>query len=386
MDIARQLTDQFKLALTKYQIVTIIGPRQSGKTTLAKKVCENYSYINLENPETRFIAKNDPKSIFNKYKKNLIIDEIQLAPELLSYIQVIVDKELLDGMFVITGSHQLALHEAISQSLAGRTAILELLPLSITELKSAGIKQNVDELMLNGCYPRIYRKNLNPTQTYKDYVKTYIERDIRRIINIKDLITFQRFMKLCASRTGCELNISNLSNEVGVSGHTIKNWLSALQASYIVSLVPPYFENFGKQVVKTPKLYFTDVGLAVYLLEIESTQQLNRDPLRGHLFETLVYTELAKSRYNQGREPNLYYYRDAKKNEVDLIYKKGSALIPIEIKSSQTLQKRHFNGLNYFRKLAQNRCDQTYLVYAGDQNIDFDNHKVINYTSVGEIL
>lgn len=386
MNFSRKISNQFRQLLGQYPIVTVVGPRQSGKTTLATLNCNDYDYINLEDPETRLIAHEDPKALFSKYPERVIIDEIQLVPELLSYLQVIVDKEQKDGMFVITGSHQLALHESITQSLAGRTAILELLPLSMAELQSENIHQTTDELMLKGCYPRIYKKGLNPTQAYRDYVKTYIERDVRKMINLKDLVSFQRFMKLCASRTGCELNMSSLANDVGVSNHTIKHWLSILQASYLIHLVMPYFENFGKQVVKMPKLYFTDVGLATYLLEIESIAQLNRDPLRGQLFETLIYTELVKARYNQGREPNLYYYRDSKKNEVDLIYKQGSALVPIEVKSSQTIQKRHFKGLDYFRALVQNRCSLSYLVYAGDQDIVFGDNHVLNYLNSAAIV
>ncbi len=386
MEFERDISIKFKELLLKYPIVTLVGPRQSGKTTLAKKLCQDYDYINLEDPETRLIAHEDPRALLSQYPERLIIDEIQLVPELLSYLQVIVDDQQKEGMFVITGSHQLALHEAITQSLAGRTAILELLPLSLRELQGANITQTVDELMLKGCYPRIYKKSLDPTQAYRDYVKTYLERDVRKMVNLKDVTTFQRFMKLCAARTGCELNMNSLANEVGVSNHTIKQWISILRASYLINLVMPYFENFGKQVVKTPKLFFTDVGLVTYLLEIESIKQLSRDPLRGNLFETLIYTELAKTRYNQGREPNLYYYRDNKKNEVDLIYKRGSELIPIEIKSSQTLQKRFFKGLDYFRQLTQERCGDGYLLYAGEQAVKVGSNCVVNYLDSASVL
>lgn len=386
MNIKRTLSLKFKALLEQYSIVSLLGPRQSGKTTLALSLCKGYRYINLEDPELRFLAKTDPKAILSDYQSGMIIDEIQLVPELLSYLQVIVDREQKPGLFVITGSHQLALHEKITQSLAGRTAILELLPLSLAELQSANIVQSTDQLMLKGCYPRIYRDKLDPTQVYKDYVKTYLERDVRQMVNIKDLLVFQRFMKLCASRTACELNINSLANEVGISNHTIKHWISILQVSYLVQLVPPYFENFGKQLVKSPKLYFTDVGLAVYLLEIESEAQLSRDPLRGHLFETLVYTELAKARYNQAREPNLYFYRDSKKNEVDLIYKHGASLVPIEIKSSKTLQSRHFKGIEYFKNLVGDRANVGFLINDGDQEVKIEDIQVLNYVNAAKFF
>lgn len=370
----------------QYPVVTITGPRQAGKTTLARSLFKNYPYINLEEPDIRELVKRDPRAILNKYPTHLIIDEVQRVPELLSYIQAIVDEVGQEGMYILTGSHQLELHEALAQSLAGRTAILELLPLSLAELKTAGFALSTNELLLSGGYPRIYNKGIKPTQVYRDYIKTYLERDVRRMINLKDLTTFQRFMKLCAARTGCILNLNSLGNEVGVSHHTIKHWISILQASYLITFVPPYFENFGKQIIKSPKLYFTDVGLVCYLLEIETISQIDRDPLRGNLFETMVVTELLKTRLNQGRDPHLYYYRDSQKNEVDIIYKLGSLLIPIEIKSAQTIAKSFFKNLNYFKKLVGSRCGSSYLIYAGDQEFQIEEAKILNYQNTGKII
>jgi len=378
--------DQKCLALIKqYPVLTITGPRQSGKTTLVRELFPDYAYINLEDPQLRELAARDPVSIFNQSDK-LIIDEIQNVPELLSHIQVIVDEKQKEGMFILTGSHQVALHEALSQSLAGRTAILELLPLSMNELANEGFELSANELLLTGCYPRIYQKQLNPTKMYADYVKTYLERDVRQMINIKDQIIFQRFLKLCAARTGHILNMNTLANDIGVSNHTIKHWLSILQASFLIKLIPPFYENFGKQVTKSPKLYFADVGLACYLLEIESVSQVDRDPLRGHLFETLVVNELIKTRLNQAREPNLYFYRDSQKNEVDIIYKKGAELIPIEIKSSQTINRDFFKGLDYFRKIVGDRCGDGYLVYAGPKKISLEREVVINFKDTKHII
>lgn len=361
-----------------------MGPRQSGKTTLVRELFPDYPYINLEEPDLRELAHRDPRALLNKYPRHLIIDEVQHVPELLSYIQARVDAADINGQYILTGSHQLALHAALAQSLAGRSAIVELLPLSLNELKQAGFTLDPNQQLLSGFFPRIYNKNLDPTQTYRDYVKTYIERDLRQMINLKDLLTFQRFIKLCASRTGRELNMHSLANDIGVSSHTIKHWLSILQASFLIILLPPYFENFGKQIVKSPKLYFTDVGLACFLLEIETIPQVDRDPLRGNLFETLVVMDLIKTRLNQGREPNLYYYRDSQQNEVDLIYKQGSELIPIEIKSAQTINHSFLKGLSYFKKLKP--CQKSYLIYAGEQEFELEEAKIINYHQAHKIV
>jgi len=386
MSFARNITDHCLKLAKQYPVVTVTGPRQSGKTTLVRMLFPDYSYINLEEPDTRELVKRDPRAILKKYSDHLIIDEVQRVPELLSYIQTIVDEAGREGMYILTGSHQLELHEALAQSLAGRTAILELLPLSISELKAAKFLLSTDELLVGGFFPRIYNKGLEPVQAYRDYVKTYIERDVRRMINLKDLTTFQRFMKLCAARTGGILNMNSLAGDVGVSHHTIKHWLSILQASYLITLVPPYFENFGKQVIKSPKLYFTDVGLVSYLLEIETLKQIERDPLRGNLFETMVVMDLMKARLNQGRDPHLYYYRDSQRKEVDLIYKRGSELIPIEIKSGQTINPDFFKGLDYFRNLVGKRCGQPYLIYAGDQEFDLENVSIVQYQHAHRIV
>lgn len=386
MPFKRDIAEHCLKLAKQYPVITVTGPRQSGKTTLVRKLFKHYPYINVEEPDIREIAKRDPRGLLNKYPEHLIIDEVQRAPELLSYIQTIVDEKKLDGMYILTGSHQLELHAALVQSLAGRTAMLELMPLSLSELKQANFSLQTDELLLSGFYPRIYNKSLEPVQAYRDYMKTYIERDVRQMINIKDLITFQRFMKLCAARTACILNMNSLANEVGISNHTIKHWLSILQASFLIILIAPYFENFGKQAIKSPKLYFTDVGLASYLLEIETLKQLERDPLRGNLFETMVVMDLIKTRLNQGRDHHLYYYRDSQQKEIDLIYKRGSELIPIEIKAGQTVNQDYFKGLNYFSSLVGKRCGQPYLIYAGDQEFELQNATILNYHQAATII
>lgn len=386
MKFNRSISPEFCRLIEQYPVVTVMGPRQSGKTTLVRANCSDYPYVSLEDPDNPAIALGDPIAFLKQYPDRLIIDEIQHAPELLSYIQTIVDEKQQDGMYILTGSQQPGIHAALSQSLAGRTALLELLPLSLQELQQAEVNFSLDEQIIHGGFPRIYKKKLNPTQYYRDYVKTYLERDVRQLINLKDLLLFQKFIKLCAARTGCILNASNLANEVGVSSHTINHWLSILQASYLVRLISPYFESFGKQAIKSPKLYFTDVGLATYLLEIESTAQLARDPLRGNLFETFIVMEMVKTRFNRGREPNLYYYRDSQKNEVDLIYKQGNLLTPIEIKSTQTYRNELMKGLLYFKKVVGERCGDLKLIYAGDKTISLQACELISYKKCYQAL
>jgi predicted AAA+ superfamily ATPase len=360
-------------------VVTVTGPRQSGKTTLVRQQFPHKPYVNLEDPDVRNLANLDPRSFLEKYPDGAILDEIQRVPILLSYIQTIVDEKQQKGLFILTGSHQLELHEAITQSLAGRTALLTLLPMSLDELLQAGIDPPLDELLLKGGYPRIYKDHLEPTKAYRNYFQTYVERDLRQLIHVKDLMQFERFVRICAGRVGQILNLEEIGGEVGISSHTVKEWISILEASFIVFRLQPYFENFGKRIIKSPKLFFTDVGLATYLLSIENETQLSRDPLRGHLIENLIVLELIKWRLNQGLDPHLYYYRDVQKNEVDLIFKEGNSLIPIEIKSSKTFHPEFLKNLQFFQRFVGNRAPKGYLIYAGDLEQSVDSISLLNY-------
>lgn len=382
----RLLKDKLLKLAGDFPVVTIIGPRQSGKTTLVKESFPNKPYVNFEDPEVRLFAQEDPRQLFKRYPEGAIFDEIQRVPELLSYIQVIVDEKQMKGMFILTGSHQLLLHQNITQSLAGRTVLLTLLPMSIEELKLSSIELDVDSYLLNGFYPRIYKDSLEPTITYRSYIQTYVERDVRALIAIKDLAQFQRFLKLCAGRIGQILNMESLGNDLGLSGATIREWLSILEASFVIMRLQPYFENFGKRVIKSPKLYFVDVGMAAYLLGIESIHQMERDPLRGHLFENLVVMELVKSRYNMAKDPNLYYFRDSHQNEIDIIYKQADQLIPIEVKSSSTFNRSFLQGLDYFKKLTGDRCPKGYVVYTGEQEQPIKNWSMLNYKNTSNII
>ena len=365
--IKRIIEDVLKNLANQYPVVTITGPRQSGKTTLIRNVFANKQYVNLESPDIRQFAVNDPKGFLAQYN-NAILDEIQRAPELLSYIQPIVDENKEQGQFIITGSQQFEVLNNISQSLAGRTALLKLLPFSISEIKNIVDVSLTNKLIYTGFYPRIYDMNLDPHQAIGDYIVTYVERDIRQLISIKDLNLFEKFLKLCAGRIGQLLNFQGLANDVGVSHTTVKSWISILEASYIIFLLPPWYNNFSKRLVKSPKLYFYDVGLASYLLGIENEKQVFRDPLRGNLFENLVVAEVLKYRFNKGKKSNLYFYRDSTGLEIDLIYETGRNIYPIEIKSGATISEDFFKNLTKFIKF--DRLDIPYggaIFYGGNE-------------------
>jgi predicted AAA+ superfamily ATPase len=381
-DVSKELEDLAK----GYPVVTVIGPRQSGKTTLVQYIFPKKPYVNLEEIDVREMAIGDPRRFLEQFPEGAILDEIQRVPTLLSYIQVIVDKNDKKGMFILTGSHQLQLHEAISQSLAGRTALLSLFPLSLHELQGAGVDLTLDPLLLKGGYPRIYKDQLDPTKAYRSYFQTYVERDVRLLIQVKDLMQFERFIRICAGRIGQILNLEEIGGEVGISSHTVKHWISILEASFLIFRLQPYFENFGKRIIKSPKLYFTDTGLAAYLLGIENVVQMSRDPLRGHLMENLVVLELMKTRLNQGLDPELYYYRDVQQNEVDLIFKKGHELVPIEIKSSKTYHADFLKNLHFFQNLVGERASHGYLVYGGEQEQRIHSNEVLNYQHASRII
>ncbi|MCR9191823.1 MAG: ATP-binding protein [Gammaproteobacteria bacterium] len=370
----------------QFPVMTVLGPRQSGKTTLVKKLYQEKAYFNLEEPDTRALILSDPRHFFSTNSAGVILDEIQRAPELLSYIQTIVDQKKEVGQFILTGSHQIALGEEIAQSLAGRTGILELLPLSLHELQQSDLLLDLDDLLLAGGYPRIYDKTIEPIVYFRAYERTYVERDVRQIINVQSLDQFQRFMQLAAGRVGSILNFESLANDVGVSNPTIRAWLSVLQASYLVTLLPPYFENFGKRVLKAPKLFFSDVGLVSYLLGIETSLQMNRNPIRGHLFENLVVLEVMKARLNQGLDAKLYYYRDNHQNEIDLIIQQGHDLIPIEIKSTHTFTPSLLKNLKFYQKLVGKRCTKAFLIYAGEREQWIGDIFLMNYKNAANIL
>ncbi|MBM3198313.1 MAG: ATP-binding protein [Chlamydiae bacterium] len=382
----RQMSKELVSMACEYPVVTLTGPRQSGKTTLVKEAFSEKPYANLESLQTREFAETDPIGFLNSYPEGAILDEIQRCPKLLSEIQVRVDASDGKGLFILTGSHQVDLRGAIAQSLAGRTAILHLLPMSMKELQDEGINFTLDEIVYQGGFPRIYIDRLHPTKAYGNYVQTYLERDLRQMIEVKNLHLFQKFLKLCAGRIGQIFNKENLANEVGVAAKTIAHWLSILEASFLVFLLPPYFENFGKRVIKSPKLYFCDVGLAAYLLGIETASQVGRDPLRGSLVENLVILELIKSRWNQGLEHRLFFYRDSHHNEIDVLFQHGHDLIPIEIKSSETFNSSLLKGLVSFKDLVGDRCRSPSLIYSGKDELLVRDVQLWNFSHASKIL
>ena len=363
--IKRNITKELHLLLQEYPIVTVLGPRQAGKTTLVQHELPDYAYVSLEDPDERMLAAEDPRAFLRRFPDNTIFDEVQRVPTLLSYLQGIVDKEQKNGRFVLTGSHQLELRAAVAQSLAGRTGLLHLLPLSIEELRQAGLTfDGFEDYVVHGFLPRVHSQNQRPFRAYANYYQTYIERDVRQLIELKDVSLFEKFIKLLAGRVGQLMDYQALSNAVGVSAKTIKQWLSVLEASYVVVKLPPYFENFGKRVVKSPKYFFTDVGLLAYLLGLETPSQVLRDPLLGSIFENLVVIEVLKQRYNSGYDANLYFFRDSNGSEIDLLCKTSNGLVGIEIKAASTWHGKFAKQLVRFAANSH-PLNQSLVVYNG---------------------
>ena len=350
----------------QYPVVTITGPRQSGKTTLARAVFPKCEYVNLESPDVRMQIRADARGFFARHPAPVIFDEIQNAPELVSYIQVEVDERHANSMYVLTGSHQPALRAAISQSLAGRTALLQLLPLSIGELSGAGMEISRDQLIFNGFMPRLYDSGIEPTQLYSDYFQTYIERDVRQLINLRNLREFELFVRLLAGRVGQLLNRDSLASDVGVSSQTIAEWLSVLEASYVIYTLRPYYRNVGKRLVKSPKIYFTDVGLAAYLIGLTSVDQVATHPLVGNLFENMVVMDALKARTNRGRGTDLYFMRDYRGLETDLVVENGVKLDLYEIKSAMSFNPSFADSLVKLRQ-SIDCIGRTKVVYSGEK-------------------
>jgi len=364
--IPRDLAGPLRALFAQYPVVTLTGPRQSGKTTLCRAVFPDLPYVNLEQPDQRDFAIEDPKGFLDRHPDGAILDEIQRAPELTSWIQARVDERGSNGLYVLTGSRQLEVGEAVSQSLAGRTAVLRLLPFSIAEAAQLRPASSVDELLFRGSYPRIHDQDLDPTQALGDYFETYVERDLRQLANLRNLTSFRTFVKLCAGRVGQLLNLHGLGADAGVSHTTAREWISLLEASYLVMRLPPYHANVSKRLIKSPKLYFLDVGLAAFLIGIDDVRQLTTHPLRGALFENLIVLEALKARLHAAKPSNLHFYRDRAGHEVDLVQPVGSALIVTEAKSGATVSTDAFRGLARFAELLPDVRMERVLVHGGD--------------------
>ena len=376
--IKREITTELLEAAGEYPVVTVFGPRQSGKTTLVKMTFPGKAYYSMEDPDVRMAAETDPKGFLGGLTEGAVLDEIQRLPQLLSYIQGIVDRLKKPGLFILTGSHQPELHQSVSQTLAGRTAVLTLLPFSLSELRNYQEDWEAFELIVKGAYPRLHEEGLKPTRFFNGYLQTYVERDVRALINLKDLRVFQQFVRLLAGRIGQIANYTSLSNDTGVSATTVKNWIGVLEASFVVFELAPYFQNVRKRVIKSPKIYFNDTGLAAYLMGIETPDQALRDPLRGGLYENLVIVEILKGYFNSGKRPDLFFYRDTHGNEVDLIIRDGRKLIPVEIKSAATFTPDFLKGIERFQKAAGKSCSHGFVIYNGPEEYTLKGTRVVN--------
>lgn len=380
MFIKRTLGEKISKSRHKYPVIFVTGPRQSGKTTLVREIFPDFNYQNLENPETRLLAQSDPKRFLSAAQR-MIIDEIQKAPELLSYIQTIVDEDS-KRKFVITGSQNILISQKISQTLAGRVNIFNLLPFTLEEIKkSRFLKNNVYKQILKGFYPRVYHKNLDPIEWYQNYIQTYLERDLREVKNIGNLLDFQRFLKLLAGRSGQILNFSALASDVGVAVNTIKSWISILQTTYIIYLLPPFYKNFNKRIIKSPKIYFYDTGLLCSLLSIKNEIQLKNHPLFGSIYETFCICEFVKQNYHKKRNLEFYFFRDKQGNEIDLLYEDDGLNI-FEIKASMTINKDDFKNIKNFEKLAATQKLNKNLIYLDCEKKVFQEVKIIDWREV----
>ena len=376
--IERTLREKLLYLSTKFPFVLLTGPRQSGKSTLVRHTFRDYSYISLEESDNRSYAEEDPRGFISEYPEKTIIDEVQRVPKLLSYLQTHTDLAGKNGMYILTGSQNFQLLSSVDQSLAGRVAVMTLLPFSHIEMRDGGIlPQSIDEEIFNGSYPRLYDNGLSAADFYPSYIDTYVERDVRLVKDIGNLSAFVRLLKLCAGRIGQILNMSSLATECGVTIPTINSWLSVLQSSYIIYLLQPDYRNFSKRLVKTPKLYFYDTGLACSLLEIKQASQVSNHYLRGGLFENMVIGEFLKRGLNEGDRPSFTFWRDSNGNEVDLLMNKGDHVDAVEIKSGQTYNADFFKNLKYWSKLSGEDKDHCQVVYGGSQH---------RSTSEGELI
>lgn len=363
--LARTLKPKVEEMLSKYPIVSITGPRQSGKTTLTQLVRPDYQYVSLEDPSIRLFAQQDPVGFLETYQNGVILDEVQYVPELFSYLQVITDARQRVGEYILTGSQNFLLMEKITQSLAGRVAVFNLLPFSLEELDGTPyLAATWEDQILQGFYPRKLVRDINSEDFYASYLQTYVERDVRQVKNILNLDLFQRFIRLLAGRIGQLFNQNSLATELGVDNKTISAWLSVLETSFVAYRLPPYFENFNKRLVKTPKVYFYDTGLAAYLLGIRSKEELDIHFAKGALFENLLITDMLKKSLNRGKRPDFYFWRDASQHEVDLLMQQGTTLIAVEIKSGKTIQLDYFKGLKYLQNIKP--AIQSWVLFGGE--------------------
>ncbi len=383
--IQRKAHAKIKQLAKKFPAIGLLGPRQSGKTTLVKEIFPNKPYVSFENHDNVWLATQDPRAFLAAYARGAIFDEIQRVPDLLSYLQGMIDAQpSKTGLFIITGSQNLLLLESISQTLAGRIAFVHLLPFSLVELAESKFGNlHLNRFILNGGYPRLYDRKIAPADFYPNYLLTYVERDVRQIKNIANLSIFQRFLKICATRVGQELNYTAISNEAGVDQKTVMSWFGILEASFIAFRLQPFYKNLGKRITQMPKLYFYDTGLCCSLLELETESHVNTHPLRGALFENLMILELLKQRLNNGQRSNLFFWRDRTGNEVDVLLEQSSQVVPVEIKTSATFNADYLKGLRFWNKLNP-ETNKSYVIYTGKSSA-VENTSILNWKEITTI-
>jgi hypothetical protein len=384
--IYRIISEKALQLYVQFSAIMVTGPRQSGKTTLIKTLFPELPYISFEEPDVRQRAINDPHSFLRNYPKGAIFDEVQRVPDMFSYLQGIIDSNS-NVHFVLSGSQHFLLMEQVTQSLAGRVAILQLLPLSLEELKAENLPlSNIEQTLFIGGYPRIFNQNIPPYDFHSAYLQTYVERDVRLLKQVNDLDLFVRFTQLCAGRIGQLLNLHSLATDAGISTPTAQAWMSILKASHILFTLQPHYKNFNKRLVKTPKLYFNDTGLACHLLGIEKPEQMKTHFLKGGLFENLIILELLKNRYNQGKKSNLYFWRDNHGHEIDCLIENADRLKAIEIKSSETTNTTFFDGLNYWNQFANDLTDNSFVVYGGNDSLEVKQGNYISWRNLEKIF
>jgi predicted AAA+ superfamily ATPase len=381
--IDRQVVDVIISQKNKFPILVLTGPRQSGKTTLLKELFHDYRYISLESPDVRLFAENDPHGFLTEYDNRVILDEVQRVPQLFSYLQTRVDESKIMGQYILSGSQNFHLLNSITQTLAGRVVLFKLLPLDFTELKAANLLQSTfQQAAVKGFYPAIFDRDINPAIYYRNYIQTYIEKDVTELLNIKDVKLFRTFLGLCAGRVGQLLNYTALANECDITYQTAKSWLSILESSYITFFVQPYHQNFNKRLVKSAKLYFYDTGLLAYLLGIKTATDLNESRLKGHVFENLIVAETYKQREHQYLDQEYFFWQDSNANEVDLLTKKGTDFYISEIKATETITSKLFEQLDKFEQIAAPAVVNKTLIYGGDNNQNRTNYAVRSWKNV----
>ncbi len=388
--VDRQIVEPIRSLMSKYPVISVTGPRQSGKTTLLRGMFPEYRYVNFEDPDTRLFFEQDPRGFLREYDRHVIFDEAQRVPTLFSYLQVKVDEDNIMGQFVLSGSQNFLLLEKITQSLAGRVAIFRLLPFSHAELEThfPSLKPaEVETAIWRGGYPVLYDRDAEPGSYFQSYLETYVERDVRNVLNIKDLNAFQTFLRLCAGRVGQPVNFQSLATEAGISAATVKNWVSILEASYVVFQLPPFFENFNKRLIKSPKIYFYDTGLLCFLLGITNPAQISQHYSRGSLFENMVIVELMKNRFNHNQRPDFYFWKDSNQVEVDLVSLEGLDTQLFEMKYSFTPKAEFFKGLQSFRNTApeHRKSGENIVVYAGDEGQKRSVATIESWRSLGRL-